>query len=99
MNPFKPKNLSNIRISSTEREEHKLHTLIDHKADICICIDHHLDTRKLSTLTKNNRQIISKYKIYGTPSLKRGLIILVKKSSGCTLNNVENHSNNDILNF
>ena len=108
MNPFKPKNISNIRISSTnikgmkigtDREIHKLHTLIDHNADICICIDHHMDAKKLATLTKNNRQIISKYKIYGTPTLKRGILVLVKKTSGCILNNITTHSNNDILTF
>jgi hypothetical protein len=97
-----------VRISSTnikgmligsDREEHKLHTLIDHNSDICIVLDHHMDTRKLQTLTKNNRQIVSKYTIYGTPSIKRGILILVKKRSGCTLSNVESLANNDILAF
>ena len=55
--------------------------------------------KKLATLTKNNRQIISKYTIYGTPSLKRGILVLVKRRSGCTLSNIERLANNDILAF
>ena len=87
-----------MKIGSS-REEHKLHTLIDHGSDIAICLDHHMDSKKLAALTKNNRQILSKYKIHGTPSLKRGILVLVKKSSGCTLTNVQSHHNNDILSF
>jgi exonuclease III len=84
---------------NTDREEHKLQTLINHESDIVIVIDHHLDTNKLASLTKNNRQIFSKYTIYGTPSLKRGILILVKKCCGCKLANVKSLANNDILSF
>ena len=63
----------------SDREEHKLNTALDHSADIVIIIDHHLDTNKLAALTKNNRQTLSRYKIYGTPSLKRGILVFVKK--------------------
>ena len=83
----------------SDREAHKLHTIIDHNSDICILLDHHMDTRKLQTLTKNNRQIISGYTIYGIPSIKRGILILVKKRSGCKISNVESLANNDILSF
>ena len=83
----------------SDREAHKLHTIIDNNSDIAILLDHHMDTRKLQTLTKNNRQIMSGYTIYGTPSIKRGILILVKKRSGCKLSNIENLANNDILSF
>ena len=83
----------------SDREAHKLHTIIDHSSDICNLLDHHMDTRKLQTLTKNNRQVMSGYTIYGTPSIKRGILILVKKLSGCKLSNVESLANNDILSF
>ena len=36
----------------SDREEHKLHTLIDHNSDICIVLDHHMDIRKLQTIDK-----------------------------------------------
>ena len=63
----------------TDREEHKLGTIINTNSDILILIDHHLDQQKLASLTKNNRQIFSKFTIHGTPSLKRGILVLVKK--------------------
>ena len=64
----------------TDREEFKLGTIINTNSDIIILIDHHLDTQKLASLTKNNRQILSKFTVYGTPSLKRGILVLVKKA-------------------
>ena len=81
----------------SDHKEHKLHTLIDNQSDIVIAIDHHMDSHKLQTLTKNNRQIISKYTIYGTPSIKRGILVLVKRRSGCIQSNIESLANNDIL--
>ena len=63
----------------TDREEHKLGTIINTNSDIIILIDHHLDTQKLASFSKNNRQILSKFTIHGTPSIKRGILVLVKK--------------------
>ena len=81
----------------TDREEHKLGTIINTNSDIVIIIDHHLDTQKLASLTKNNRQILSKFTIHGTPSLKRGILVLVKKSCGCKVTNIKNSWENDII--
>ena len=39
----------------TDREEHKLGTIINTNGDIIILIDHHLDTQKLASFKKNNR--------------------------------------------
>ena len=83
----------------TDREEHKLGTIINTNSDIIILIDHHLDTQKLASLTKNNRQIFSKFTIHGTPSLKRGILVLVKKSCGCKVTNIKNSWENDIMAF
>ena len=83
----------------TDREELKLGTIINTNSDIIILIDHHLDQNKLASLIKNNRQIFSKYSIHGTPSLKRGILVLVKKSSGCKLINIKNSWENDIMAF
>ena len=73
----------------TDREAHKLQTVINTNSDIVILIDHHLDQQKLAYLTRNNRQILSKFTIHGTPSLKRGILVLVKKSCGCKITNVQ----------
>ena len=109
INPFSEnKNLSNIRICTTnirgmkigtEREAHKLQTVINTNSDVVILIDHHLDQLKLASLTKNNRQILSKFTIHGTPSLKRGILVLVKKSCGCKITNVQSLWENDIMSF
>ena len=83
----------------TDREEHKLGTIINTSSDILILIDHHLDQQKLASLAKNNRQILSKFTIYGTPSLKRGILVLVKKSCGCKIINIKNSWENDVMAF
>ena len=83
----------------TDREEHKLSTIINTNSDIIILIDHHLDTQKLASFTKNNRQILSKFTIHGTPSIKRGILVLVKKSCGCKITNIKNSWENDIMAF
>ena len=83
----------------TDREEHKLDTIINTNSDIIILIDHHLDTQKLASFTKNNRQILSKFTIHSTPSIKRGILVLVKKSCGCKITNVQSFWENDIMSF
>ena len=102
------KQKSNIRICTTnirgmkigtDREEHKLCTIINTSSDILILIDHHLDQQKLASLIKNNRQVLSKFTIYGTPSLKRGILVLVKKSCGCKIINIKNSWENNIMAF
>ena len=88
INPFKGKNISNIKISCTNIrgmkigsncEEKKLGTLLDLNSDIVFLIDHHMDDRKLASLLKNNRKILSQFSVHGTPSLKRGILTFVKK--------------------
>ena len=88
INPFKNKNLSNIRISSTNirgmkigssHEEKKLGTLLDSNSDIIFLLDHHMDEQKKASLLKNNRKLLSQFTFHGTPSLKRGILILAKK--------------------
>ena len=83
----------------TGREAHKLQTLINTNSDILIIIDHHLDQQKLASLIKNNSQILSKFTIHGTPSLKRGILVLNRKSCGCKIINIKSSWENDILAF
>ena len=100
--------MSNIRISSTnirgtklgtEREAQKLQTIINTNSDVIILIDHHLDDQKLLSFVKNNSQILSRFSIHGTPSLRRGILVLVKKSCGCKVSNIHNSWENDALAF
>ena len=83
----------------TELEALKLKSLIEMNSDILIIIDHHLDHQKLASFTKNNRQILSKYTLHGTPSLKRGILVLVRKSCGCKITNISNSWENDVMAF
>ena len=83
----------------TDREEKKLGTIINTNSDILILLDHHLDQQKLSSLIKNNRQMLSKFSIYGTPSLKRGILVLVKKSCGCKITNIKYSWESDVMAF
>ena len=83
----------------TELEALKLKTLIEMNSDILILIDHHLDHQKLASFIKNNRQILSKFTLHGTPSLKRGILVLVRKSCGCKITNISNSWENDVMAF
>ena len=83
----------------TDREAHKLQTVINTNSDIIILIDHHLDQQKLASLAKKHRQLLSKFTIHGTPSLKRGILVLVKKSCGCKITNVKSLWEDGILSF
>ena len=83
----------------TDREAHKLQTVINTNSDIIILIDHHLDQQKLASLVKKHQQLLSKFTIHGTPSLKRGILVLVKKSCGCKITNVKSLWENDIMSF
>ena len=83
----------------TNFEQTKLKALINDGGDVTLIIDHHLDNEKLKSLNKKNRQILSKFNFHGTPTLKRGILILTKKSSGIKISNITHHNNNDILAF
>ena len=88
INPFSGiKNLSNIGIFTTnicgmkvgtDREAHKYQTVINSNSDMIILIDHHLDQQKMKSLARKHQQLLSKFTIYGTPSLKHGILVLVK---------------------
>ena len=62
-------------------------------------IDHHFNTQKLVSLVQNNRQILSKFTKHGTLSIKRGILVLVKKRCGCKVTNIKNSWANDIMAF
>ena len=92
---------TNLRGSNTgtQKETNKLHTFFDLESDINIVIDSHICESKLSSLRKRHRQLFSKYTIHGNPTKLRGILIFVKKSSGCNITNASNHGNHDTLFF
>ena len=83
----------------SDREEKKLGTILDLNSDIIFLIDHHLDQQKLTSLMKNNRKNLSQFSIFGTPTLKRGILVLSKKSCGCKITHIQNEWNNDMALF
>ena len=62
-------------------------------------LDSHLDSNKIATIGKRHRQMLSAYSILGFPSKKRGIIIFLKRSSGCTVSKTTNNNNQDTLLF
>ena len=83
----------------SNREEQKLGTLLDLNSDIIFLIDHHMDENKLASLLKNNRKTLSQFSIHGTPSLKRGILILSKKNCRCKISHIRNKWENDMALF
>ena len=80
-------------------EEKKLGTLLDLNSDIIFLIDHHMDNQKLPSLFKNNRKTLSHFSIHGETSLKRGILILLKKNCGCKISFIRNNWENDMALF
>ena len=68
----------------------KLKAITDMNADIHVIVDSRLDKLGLKKWRKTNKQIISKYNIYGNYSKIRGVTILAKRSIGVTITNVNN---------
>ena len=54
---------------------------------------------KLETLKKRHRQLFSKYTLHGNPTADRGILVFLRKNSGCKITNSDNHGNNDTLFF
>ena len=87
-----------MKIGSSH-EEKKLGTLLDLNSDIIFLLDHHMDEQKKASLLKNNRKLLSQFTFHGTPSLKRGILILAKKNCGCKITHIKNEWENDMALF
>ena len=90
--------LSSIRISTTNirglgvggpNEGKKLNCLLALQTDLTVITDSHADLTKLNSLKSNNRQLLSQYDLIGHNSLKRGVTIMIKRSSGCTVEKLQ----------
>ena len=64
-----------------------------------ILLDHHLDKAKLIKLKKRHRLTLSQFTVHGYPTLARGILIFLKKSSGATISNISTNNNKDTLHF
>ena len=100
--------LSSLRISTTNirglgvggpNEGKKLNCLLDLKTDLTIITDSHADLTKLNSLKSNNRQLLSQYDLIGHNSLKRGVTVMIKHSSGCTVEKLTELDCTDTLAF
>ncbi len=62
-------------------------------------LDHHLDQKKLNQIKKRHRLALSPYVIHGFPTLSRGILVFLKKSSGAKISNLTTNNNQDTLHF
>jgi hypothetical protein len=77
----------------------RVSSFINIQSDIQIFLDTHLDKKKLNILKQHHRQHFSQFQVFGFPRLKRGILVLLKKSNGCTISNVTDNGNTDTLKF
>ena len=92
-------NIRGSKVGKRVEEAQKLRTFLNITSDVHIVIDAHLDSNKIATIRKRHRQMLSSYSILGYPSKKRGLIVFLKRSSGCTVSKLNNNNNPDTLLF
>ena len=77
----------------------KIQAIIDMNADIHVIVDSRLDKIGLKKWRKTNKQVISKYNIYGNFSKIRGVTILAKRRIGVTIANVNNIDEKSTVTF
>jgi exonuclease III len=58
-----------------------------------------LDRTKLNLIKRRHRLTLSQYSIHGFPTLSRGILIFLKKSSGAKVSNISTNNNQDTLHF
>ena len=83
--------MTNIRslCPNGKKSDLKLSTICKINSDIHIIVDSRLDEIGLKKWRKTQKQIFSKYHIFGTFSKIRGVTILARKSIGVTISKVK----------
>ena len=81
--------VQNVRSLNTSVPSHKLTRPLDSNCDIYIFVDARVTELKLHQLWSNFKVRMSDMQCYSCNSLIRGILILCKKSSGCTIENAE----------
>merc|ERR1712239_61397 len=82
---------TNIRgLNTASKREAKIHHLIDHlDSNVKIIIDAHATENTVNILKKEFKLKLAKYNITGNYSKDRGIIILLDKTSGYEISNLE----------
>ena len=93
--------MTNIRLLCPDGKKAslKLQAITDMNADIHVIVDSRLDTIGLKKWRKTNKQVISKYNIYGNYSKIRGVTILAKRSIEVTISTVINVDDKNKVTF
>ena len=81
--------VQNVRSLGTLVTSRKLTRPLDTGCDIYIFVDARVTELKLRQLWSNFKVRMSDFQQYNTNSLNSGILILCKKSSGCTIENAE----------
>ena len=81
--------VQNVRSLNPSITSQKFTWPLDTKCDVYIFVDARVTELRLSTLQSNFKVSMSDMQCYNTNSRNRGILILCKKSSGCTIENAE----------
>ena len=81
--------VQNVRSLGTQITSMKFTRPLDSGCDVYIFVDARVTELKLRQLWSNFKVRMSDMQLYNTNSLNRGILILCKKSSGCTIENAE----------
>ena len=79
----------NVRSLGTQITSRKFTRPLDLGCDVYIFVDARVTELRLCQLWSNLKVRMSDMQLYNTNSLNRGIIILCKKLSGCTIENAE----------
>ena len=81
--------VQNVRSLGAQITSTKFTIPLDHGCDIYIFVDARVTESKIRQLWSNFKVRMSDMQLYNFNSLNRGILILCKKSSGCTIENAE----------
>ena len=81
--------VQNVRSLGTLVTSRKFTRPLDLGCDVYIFVDARVTELKLRQLWSNFKVRMSDMQLYNTNSLNRGILILCKKSSGCTIKNAK----------
>ena len=81
--------VQNVRSLGTQITSMKFTRPLDSGCDVYIFVDAHVTELRLRQLWSHFKVRMSDMQVYNTNSQNRGILILCKKSSGCTIENAE----------
>ena len=81
--------VQNVRSLGTQITSTKFTRPLDHGCDVYIFVDARVTESRMRQLWSNFKVRMSDMQVYNTYSQNRGILILCKKLSGCTIENAE----------